>query len=420
MSYTTTINPTMTRFHHSWLLVGLVALLESYTNGFSNSAPFLTRVPQNKLPTTSRAAEPQAQGGAAAPNDSAAPTAQSPAPTLNGKRVLPFKILAAGLKGSQTPAVYAVLNASFKRGSEGWDATEYVGVSQDLDASLQAHWEQHGAEKVAHIRALSFTYPQPNAMQDVAISWREMARSAGATITGESQWLNDAMVYLLDEDDEDDDDDDDEDDQAWSMEMTAQAMGSVAAADSTGTVVSPFDQSNTDSKVTTATDIVLPSNGGPALVFTPANVDKVLDEVRPYLIADGGNVAVERVDETTKNVYLKLEGACGSCASSTVTMQMGIERTLRENFPDLGQVLQVEDDPASKPTELTMEAVEDEVNRLKPAIIAMGCIVEILSVDPIGVVKMKFRGANRVQGGLQLALLDVPFVKHVEFTMGEE
>ena len=44
-------------------------------------------------------------------------------------------------------------------------------------------------------------------------------------------------------------------------------------------------------------------------------MDKVLDEVRPYLIADGGNVAIDRVNEETKNVYLVLEGACGECVA---------------------------------------------------------------------------------------------------------
>jgi hypothetical protein len=44
---------------------------------------------------------------------------------------------------------------------------------------------------------------------------------------------------------------------------------------------------------------------------------------------------------------------------------------------------------------------------------------EIVSVDPIGEVVLKFRGANRVQQGLELALMDVPFVKHVTFKMGE-
>lgn len=54
------------------------------------------------------------------------------------------------------------------------------------------------------------------------------------------------------------------------------------------------------------------------LEFTFANVDKVLDEVRPYLQADGGNVAVVEVDKEKRSVKLLLEGACGSCPSSTV------------------------------------------------------------------------------------------------------
>ena len=108
----------------------------------------------------------------------------------------------------------------------------------------------------------------------------------------------------------------------------------------------------------------------------------------------------------------------GSCASSTVTMQMGIEHVLKESFPDLGEVLQVEDPNAEAgPAELTWEAVEAEVNRIKPAIIAMGGVVKIKSVEPIGVVELEFRGSNKLQQGLELAIRDVPFVKHVKFTM---
>ena len=46
-------------------------------------------------------------------------------------------------------------------------------------------------------------------------------------------------------------------------------------------------------------------------------------QVRPYLMADGGNVSVLEIDGLV--VRLKLEGACGSCPSSTTTMKMGIE-----------------------------------------------------------------------------------------------
>lgn len=48
------------------------------------------------------------------------------------------------------------------------------------------------------------------------------------------------------------------------------------------------------------------------------NVDLVLNEIRPYLQSDGGNIAVVSVDTNTRSIQLQLQGACGSCPSSTV------------------------------------------------------------------------------------------------------
>lgn len=74
--------------------------------------------------------------------------------------------------------------------------------------------------------------------------------------------------------------------------------------------------------------------------MTPEAVDKVLDEVRPYLLADGGDVEVAAVE--AGNVYLTLQGSCSSCASSSVTMKMGIERALKAAYGDrLKEVIQV-------------------------------------------------------------------------------
>lgn len=131
-----------------------------------------------------------------------------------------------------------------------------------------------------------------------------------------------------------------------------------------------------------------------------------------------GNVSVQKVDAEFGNIYLLLEGACGSCASSTVTMKMGIERVLKEKFgAKVNDVIQVDPEEAGegKPTELTIEVVQAEVKRLSQAIIAMGGVVNVLSVDPIGVVEIEFRGPNKVKKGLELALLDIEFVKHVKF-----
>lgn len=66
--------------------------------------------------------------------------------------------------------------------------------------------------------------------------------------------------------------------------------------------------------------------------LTVSNVDLVLDDVRPYLIADGGDVDVVSVENGV--VSLRLKGACESCPSSTTTMSMGIERVLKEKFGD--------------------------------------------------------------------------------------
>ena len=77
------------------------------------------------------------------------------------------------------------------------------------------------------------------------------------------------------------------------------------------------------------------------LPLTVGNVESVLDKVRPYLIADGGDVALHEIDGNV--VRLKLQGACGSCPSSVTTMKMGIQRRLMENIPDISAVERVSD-----------------------------------------------------------------------------
>lgn len=75
------------------------------------------------------------------------------------------------------------------------------------------------------------------------------------------------------------------------------------------------------------------------MALTPENVETVLDELRPYLMADGGNVELVELDGPV--VKLRLQGACGSCPSSTMTLRMGIERRLREFIPEITEVEQV-------------------------------------------------------------------------------
>jgi Fe-S cluster biogenesis protein NfuA len=73
--------------------------------------------------------------------------------------------------------------------------------------------------------------------------------------------------------------------------------------------------------------------------LTAENVEKVLDELRPYLMSDGGNVELVELDGPV--VKLRLQGACGACPSSTMTLKLGIERKLRESIPEVVEVEQV-------------------------------------------------------------------------------
>jgi Fe-S cluster biogenesis protein NfuA len=67
-------------------------------------------------------------------------------------------------------------------------------------------------------------------------------------------------------------------------------------------------------------------------------VEVALNEVRPSLQADGGDV--ELVDVTDKGkVTLRLTGACGGCPMSQMTLKMGIERVLKQRVPEVKEVV---------------------------------------------------------------------------------
>ena len=68
-------------------------------------------------------------------------------------------------------------------------------------------------------------------------------------------------------------------------------------------------------------------------------VEAVLDKIRPLLQADGGDV--ELVDVNDGVVKVKLTGACMGCPMSTITLQQGIARILKEQIPDVKDVVAV-------------------------------------------------------------------------------
>lgn len=73
--------------------------------------------------------------------------------------------------------------------------------------------------------------------------------------------------------------------------------------------------------------------------MTNENVNAVLDEIRPALKADGGDVELVGVKDGI--VSVRLTGACGGCPMSTMTLKMGIERLLKQKLPEIKQVVSV-------------------------------------------------------------------------------
>ncbi|KAK7329254.1 hypothetical protein VNO77_23407 [Canavalia gladiata] len=125
-----------------------------------------------------------------------------------------------------------------------------------------------------------------------------------------------------------------------------------------------------------------------SLPLTEENVEKVLDEVRPGLMADGGNVALHEIDGLV--VVLKLQGACGSCPSSTMTLKMGIETRLRDKIPEILEVEQILDTETG--LELTEENVESVLSEIRPYLVGTGGgILELVEIKDY-VVKVRLSG----------------------------
>ncbi|MEQ8904381.1 NifU family protein [Ekhidna sp.] len=80
-------------------------------------------------------------------------------------------------------------------------------------------------------------------------------------------------------------------------------------------------------------------------------VERALNNIRPYLEADGGDVKVLEVDKDM-NVVLELMGNCGTCPMSTMTLKAGVEEAIKREVPEIKSVHAVNitspDDPNAK------------------------------------------------------------------------
>ncbi len=66
-------------------------------------------------------------------------------------------------------------------------------------------------------------------------------------------------------------------------------------------------------------------------------IKDVLEQLRPYLQADGGDLALQEITDDLV-VKIKLTGACGSCPMRTMTLKAGVENTLKKQVPEVKSV----------------------------------------------------------------------------------
>lgn len=69
------------------------------------------------------------------------------------------------------------------------------------------------------------------------------------------------------------------------------------------------------------------------------NVDEVINKIRPYILRDGGDIEVTKIEEGI--VYVKMSGACDGCFALDVTLKQGVERLLLENVPGIIGVVNI-------------------------------------------------------------------------------
>ena len=72
---------------------------------------------------------------------------------------------------------------------------------------------------------------------------------------------------------------------------------------------------------------------------TKNNVEKALEEIRPFLVSDGGNIKLLSIENNT--VKVQLEGACSGCSVNQMTLKNGVEATIKKYAPEIEEVINI-------------------------------------------------------------------------------
>lgn len=72
------------------------------------------------------------------------------------------------------------------------------------------------------------------------------------------------------------------------------------------------------------------------------NVEKALEEIRPFLKNDGGDISLISIEDDDRLVKVQLQGACVGCSVNTMTLKSGVEMTIKRYVPQIEKVLNIE------------------------------------------------------------------------------
>ena len=70
------------------------------------------------------------------------------------------------------------------------------------------------------------------------------------------------------------------------------------------------------------------------------NIEKALEEIRPFLNSDGGDIALVGIEDD-KHVTVRLEGACVGCSVNRMTLKAGVETTIKKYAPQIETVTNI-------------------------------------------------------------------------------
>ena len=72
-----------------------------------------------------------------------------------------------------------------------------------------------------------------------------------------------------------------------------------------------------------------------------AKIKRIIDELRPYLNMDGGDVEFVKYDDKEKTVFVKLNGACAMCMAKDETLENGLLEAIRDEIPEVKKIINV-------------------------------------------------------------------------------